>query len=193
MNRETNLTILLIVFILFISFNSINIKTDTVESMLNLFATIGSAIIGGYVAFYSSYMQVKGNKKLERYKELKLERNICILVKNDLKDINQRLYSILENSSHREYTYGELKPYINIDSLEKFKTEYIHILNYESEVLAFSSVLNRLNILKNSSDEKKLNLSKFEKLIEDINKIITLISQNSLTINNEIIANNKKT
>ncbi|MDQ7860577.1 hypothetical protein RCO48_04410 [Peribacillus frigoritolerans] len=43
-----------------------------VEATLNLTATLGSAIIGGYVAFYSSRMQVEGNKKIRTIKRIKV-------------------------------------------------------------------------------------------------------------------------
>lgn len=184
-----NRTVLLIAFLAFIvmiiCIDNVDLKSDSVKTTIDIFTTIGSAVLGGYVAYYSAYIQVEGNKKLENYKEQKLSKNICILVINDLRDITIRLRTILKFDISK-LSHKDLKPYINIDSLEKFKTDFIHILEDDADVLTYSSVLNRLLILKSTADDAPLERGKLDQLITDIQKVDGFVSANLETIKSKI-------
>jgi hypothetical protein len=139
------------------------------EDLISIYTTLGSAVIGGLVAFYTAHIQIKSNKNIEELKNLKLERNICILVSSDLSDIRTRFTGFLKAKSN--FTYGQIKTHINLSSLEKFKIEFINVLNEEKEVKLLSSVINRLQLMISESENKHLDKEKTQSLIVDVERL----------------------
>ncbi|MFB5661574.1 hypothetical protein [Alteribacillus sp. HJP-4] len=167
------LFVILITFLILILDKS-NLRIDVINTYLVIFSTIGGSIIGGIVAFYVAKMQVEANKNLEKLKERKLERTICLLVISDLEDTLERFNLFLANNKDNEFSVESLKKATELDSLIKFKNEFIYLLEKDTDIKKFSSVVNRFSFLKNQ-ESKTVERESIEKLIKSGDQIKKLI------------------
>lgn len=166
MVKKTYIYIVIIFFtLLIISISNLDLKPKSFQTTIDILLTLGNAAIGGLVAYYAAYIQVQNSKNMEDLKQLKTFKNICILVKNDLRNINKRMEVFTKKDV---ITYGEIKDYIVSDSLEKFKYEFIYMIKDEEDVSLLSKILNRLLLLKMEEKDKKIDKDRINKLIIDI-------------------------
>ncbi|WP_147629691.1 hypothetical protein [Oceanobacillus picturae] len=164
--KKTYIYIVIIFFtLLIISISNLDLKPKSFQTTIDILLTLGNAAIGGLVAYYAAYIQVQNSKNMEDLKQLKTFKNICILVKNDLRNINKRMEVFTKKDV---ITYGEIKDYIVSDSLEKFKYEFIYMIKDEEDVSLLSKILNRLLLLKMEEKDKKIDKDRINKLIIDI-------------------------
>jgi hypothetical protein len=146
-------------------------KFIVTNNLFTLAGALSSALIGGYVAYYASKIQVTANKNNELYKELKKETTALIIVIADLKNIISRL-----DSSTTQTKSNELSNSLEIDFLKTFKTEYLYLLDDE-DAMNYCSVLNRLKLLKDNSSESPILLEKIQLLSSNANKILIALEE----------------
>lgn len=172
-NLKGSVILVLIVLVLFLS--QVNFNSKLVQTLLGYFSTIGSAIIGGYVAFYVSRLQVESNKKLEYLREKKQERAMCLLVSSDLEDIINRIDSLLATKKDNEISISDIKRIIITTSLIRFKENFLYLMESEQDIKKVSSIVNRL-VLFEEFEKEKVTKESIQKLLESCSQIYEIIN-----------------
>ncbi|MCP3741417.1 hypothetical protein [Rossellomorea sp. BNER] len=186
MSKPTILTIILSLFVIIVSLGHLDLKSEVVTTSIDILGTVGSAIIGGFVAFYASKMQVEGNKELERRKEIKAQKNILVLVLSDLDTIISRIQTFIKENSQKQLKEIQLKPFIYTTSLDRLKNEFIYIFQSEEDIKLFTSIVNRLSFIVFSTDENRnANIKQLESLMQDCKSIKKIFTTYLNDIKNE--------
>lgn len=189
MNKSAiHLSIIVSVFIILIIFN-IDTTDESKKFSIEIFSTIISALIGGFVAFYAAKIQVDGHRNIETKREDRNCRNLIIILINDLTDFNKKLDTIISDENSLEETFEQLKSqnfsyeFVPIDPLSKFKEEFIYIIDNKDKLTLFLAIYNRLNLFKSSLVTP--DIKKIRKLHSDINELIVFFDamlEKTLTI-----------
>ncbi|NUU53538.1 hypothetical protein HP548_05535 [Paenibacillus taichungensis] len=152
---------------------------NKLNSILSIFTALGTSIIGGYIAFYASYIQIKANKQSEELKNIKQNLAQCLLAKYEIEYIIKLLNKCLE----RNVKYLELKKHLSFNAIERLRNENILLLE-EDKIKQFLSLFNKLSLLKLAEDEQNVQKPILENIIADLESMLLVIENYQTILSN---------
>ena len=145
---------------------------NKLNSLLTIASALSTSIIGGYIAYYASYIQIKANKQNESYRLLQQYISQCVLTKHEIDYIIRLLKKCLE----RNVTFEELKKHLNFPAIEKLKNDHILLLD-EKNIERFLSIYYKLSLIKIGEEQHFVPKDVLNSLIADCESMSLVISK----------------